>query len=426
MAEEILVVEVKLWGSTIGAVAAHPHRPGYYEFQYTPEFVKTGLDVAPISMPLNARKRYSFTSLDRGTYYGLPGLLSDALPDKFGNALIDEYLSRLGISKSSVSTLQRLAYIGRRAMGAMEFAPAIVDPQRTEVAIPLQMAHLVEGARKALRGEFPSIAQDIIDVGSSAGGARAKALIGWNPKTNEVVSGQFDLDVGFEHWLLKFDGVGDNGALGMTTGFGRIEYAHYLMAAKAGIKMHPCRLMEENGRAHFMTKRFDRQGNTKLHMQSLCAIAHLDFNLPYVHSYEQWLRTMLEMNLGADTIEQSWLRCVFNVMARNCDDHTKNVAFLMAPGGRWELAPAYDLCFAHNPNPEKWTHQHQMLVAGKARGISKEDLLALGSKFGVKRTHEKFKEMQEVLRAWPDFAKDAGVPETEWLRIAGLQELVSA
>ena len=421
---KIEVVEVRLWGKRVGAVSEVSQRPGFYQFQYAPEFVSADLSISPIMMPLDQKKRYSFPTLNQDTYHGLPGLLADSLPDKFGNALIDEYMARQSIHRNEISSLQRLIYVGKRAMGALEFEPAIKDTSRPDASMPLQMAHLVEGARQALRGEFSAVAQDIIDVGSSAGGARAKALIGWNPETQEVVSGQFDLEPGYEHWLLKFDGVGDDGTLGHSKGFGRIEYAHYLMAKQAGIQMSECRLMEENGRAHFMTRRFDRKDNKKLHVQSLCGIAHLDFNIPYTHSYEQYLRTILELNIGASAMEQGWRRCVFNVLIRNCDDHTKNLAFLMNPTGQWSLAPAYDVCFSHNPAQGKWTRQHQMLVAGKAQGITKEDLLTLGSKFDINRPAEKFELMRDVVKDWPKFAKEAGVPLEEVKRIAELQELL--
>ena len=308
-------------------------------------------------------------------------------------------------------------------MGALEFEPAMRDRDRSESALPLEMGRLVEDARRALRGAFPEIAQDIIDVGSSAGGTRAKAVIGWKAATGEVVSGQFELPPGFEHWLLKFDGMGDDGELGASGGFGRIEYAHYLMAREAGIVMSECRLLEEGGRAHFMTRRFDREGKEKLHVQTLCAMRHLDFNMPYVHGYEELFRTILELRLGADAIDEAWRRCVFNVLCRNCDDHTKNTAFLMRPSGEWELAPAYDLCFAHNPSWGHWTRQHQMLVAGKAQGISREDLVELGTKFGVRRAAAKYERLRDSVRRWPEFAAAAGVGEAAAAKVASFQEL---
>ena len=415
--QSIEVIEVRLWGQRVGALSALKSKPGIYEFQYSPQFVDAGLSLSPLMMPLDKNRRYYFPHLRRETYAGLPGLLADALPDHFGNALIDEYLSRHGVSQDQITTLHKLLYIGNRAMGALEFEPAVNHPLHQEQTNPLEMSHLVEGARKALRGKFDSVTQDMIDVGSSAGGARAKAVVGWNETTQELLSGQFDLPKGFEHWLLKFDGVGDNKRLGSTHGFGRIEYAHYLMASDAGIQMSPCRLLEENGRAHFMTKRFDREGNEKLHIHSLCGIQHLDFNLPYMHSYEQYLRTVLQLKLGAKAIEQAWLRCVFNVMIKNCDDHTKNLSFLMRKTGTWELAPAYDLCFAHNPNPERWTHQHQMLVNGKASGIQVDDLLILAKEFGIHEPRIKIQKLNDALQQWPEFAKQADVLPKDIRRI---------
>jgi serine/threonine-protein kinase HipA len=416
---EPLVVEVKLWGKRAGAVAPLTGRPGYYEFQYAEDFSRSGLQPSPLQMPLDARRRYSFPALDRDSYFGLPGMLSDALPDRFGNMLIDEHMARQGIKPQDVTSLQRLLYTGRRGMGSLEFEPAMRAATSTQAKTPLAMALLVEDARRALRGNTKKLRQDIIDVGSSAGGARAKAVLGWNRATNELVSGQFDLPDGFEHWLLKFD-VGDNKQLGTTGGFGRIEYAHYVLAIEAGIDMSECHLLEENGRAHFMTKRFDRVGNDKLHAQSLCAMAHLDFNTPFVHGYEQLLRTILKLGLGAEAIEQAWIRCAFNVAFVNCDDHTKNFGFLMDAGGRWRLAPAYDICFSHNPGAGRWTRQHQMLVRGKAWDITAEDLIELGREFGVNQPREKLDKVLSARGDWPRVALKAGVPATRIKEIQGM------
>ena len=418
------VVEVRLWGQSVGAVAGLPGRPGYYRFQYANDFGRSGLDLSPLKMPLKSLATYSFPGLPQQTYHGLPGLLADSLPDRFGNALIDEYLVRTGTAAADITTLQRLVYVGRRAMGALEFEPAIGDVGHPTAAEPLAMSRLVEDARRALRGEFSKVAQSIIDVGSSAGGARAKAVIGWRPGDDGIVSGQLDVPDGYEHWLLKFDGVGDDGQLGATTGFGRIEYAHFEMARDVGIDMSECRLLEENGRAHFMTRRFDRDGNQKIHVHSLCGLAHMDFNMPYVHSYESFFRTVLAMNLGARAIEQAFLRCVFNVVTRNCDDHTKNIAFRMDATGAWSLAPAYDLCFAHNPAAGRWTRQHQMLVAGKGEGITREDLAKVGDLFGVHRAREKIAKVTDVVSEWPTYAAKAGVTDLEVKRIRALQELL--
>ena len=413
---DVPVVEIRIWKQRVGAVAPVPRKPGVYEFQYAPEFTQSGLELSPVWMKLAEKNRFSFPGLNPDTFYGLPGLLADALPDKFGNALIDEYLSRQGTRTADITTLQRLLHVGRRAMGALEFEPTALETRSPTVAAPLDMALLVEDARRALHGEFSLVAQDILDIGCSAGGARAKAVIGWNPDTHKVVSGQFDLPDGYEHWLLKFD-VGADEVTGYSAGFGRIEYAHYLMATEAGIGMPACRLLEENGRAHFMTKRFDRRGNKKVHVQSLCGLAHLDFNTPYIHSYDQYLRTVLKLNLGADALAQAWLRCIFNVAVMNCDDHTKNLAFLMDESGVWGLAPAFDNCFSHNPATGKWTRQHQMLVGGKAWNITTDDLLALAHQFDIRQSKRMLKHVVEVVERWSEFARRAGVSQDEATRI---------
>ncbi|HWX32733.1 MAG TPA: type II toxin-antitoxin system HipA family toxin [Steroidobacteraceae bacterium] len=417
---DVNVVEVRIWNRSVGAVAPLRGKPGFYEFQYAPAFESSGLELSPLLMKLDTQRRFSFPGLPQDTFHGLPGLLADALPDKFGNALIAEYLSRQGIPLEDITTLQRLVYVGRRAMGALEFEPALAETRGKPVLVSLDMSHLVEDARRALRGELGKVAQDILDVGSSAGGARAKAVIGWNPHTNEAISGQFDLPQGFEHWLLKFD-VGVEGVLNNSAGFGRIEYAHYLMAAEAGVQMNECRLLEEGGRAHFMTKRFDRRGNEKVHVHTLCGLAHLDFNAPYVHSYEQYLRAVLDLKLDASALEQAWLRCAFNIAAVNCDDHTKNFAFMLDQSRIWEIAPAYDTCFSHNPAAGKWTRQHQMLVGGKAWDITDADLLALAGAFDVRRPKELLKRVVGAIARWPEFARQAGVPRTEMMRIAAYQ-----
>jgi serine/threonine-protein kinase HipA len=417
---DINVVEVRIWDRLVGAVAPLQGKPGFYEFQYAPAFENGGLELSPLHMKLKSKPRFSFPGLPLETFHGLPGLLADSLPDKFGNALIDEYLSRHGTRPEDITTLQRLLYVGRRAMGALEFEPALAETRTSAVVTALNMAHLVEDARRALQGEFHTVAQEILDIGSSAGGARAKAVIGWNPQTNEVVSGQFDLPRGYEHWLLKFD-VGADGGLNNTAGFGRIEYAHYLMATAAGVTMNECRLLEEGGRAHFMTRRFDRRGNEKVHVQTLCGLMHLDFNMPYVHGYEQYLRAVLDLRLGAPALEQAWLRCAFNVAAVNCDDHTKNLAFMMDRSGIWDIAPAYDTCFSHNPAPGKWTRQHQMLVGGKAWDITDADLIALADSFDVRRPGELLRRVARAIARWPEFANRAGVPPADMERIRAFQ-----
>jgi serine/threonine-protein kinase HipA len=283
----------------------------------------------------------------------------------------------------------------------------------------------VESARRAVQGDLGddqhagAALKQIIAVGTSAGGARAKATIAWNPKTDELRAGQFDVEPGFEHWLLKFDGLGRDTELGSPQGYGRIEYGYHLMARAAGIDMAPARLLEENGRAHFMTRRFDRDGNRKLHMQSLCAMAHLDFKQKATHDYNQYLQTINTLGLGSDVLAEAYRRICFNVIATNCDDHTKNLAFLLAEGGRWHLAPAYDVTFAYNPKGE-WTHQHLMSVNGKFANITAADLLAVADRFGIGPAPQILREVEEAVKAWPQFAVTARVAREDMERIATL------
>ena len=422
--QELRAVEVKMLGKRVGAVAPMKDYPGYYEFQFAPSFIKEGLSPSPLKMPLSTR-RFGFPSLSQETFKGLPGMIADALPDKFGNALIDEFMSRKGWTKEDITPLQRLLYVGRRALGALEFEPAKEDDRNVLAAAPLEMAGLVEDARRALKGEFGSIAQTMMDIGSSAGGARAKAVVGWNPETKEVTSGQFDLPDGFEHWLLKFD-VGADGELGLSAGFGRIEFAHYLMAKEAGIEMSDCRLLEENGRAHFMTKRFDRNGNEKVHVQTFCGLTHADFNMPRHYGYEQYLRAVLGLKIGAKALEQAWMRCVFNVAICNCDDHPKNLSFMMDRTGKWSLSPAYDACFSHNPNVGKWTSSHQMLVGGKSWDITESDLLDLAAQFDVRHAKENLERIKDAVSRWKTFASEAGVPDEDADRVASFHPFTDA
>jgi serine/threonine-protein kinase HipA len=421
-------IEVRIWGKTVGAVALAPNL-GYYAFEYDSRFVKSGIDLAPLAMPLSeAREPFVFVDLPELSFKRLPAMLADALPDDFGNALIDAWMAGKGIDKAQVTPLDRLAYMGKRGMGALEFKPARTPAIPSSTAIKL--SRLVESARKAIHGELGSdhlakaaLAQ-IIQVGTSAGGARAKAAIAWNPATDEIRAGQFDVEPGFEHWLLKFDGMGADRELGGTQDYGRIEFAYYRMACAAGIDMSPCRLLEENGRAHFMTLRFDRQGNRKHHLQSLCAMVHLDYRQKASHDYSQFLQTVSRLGLDYAALEESFRRMAFNVMAANCDDHTKNISFLQREGMRWELAPAYDVTYAYNPAGE-WTWQHLMAVNGKFAGITRADLLAVADRFGIGTAPKVLKQVREAVAAWPDFAGQAGVNTTETNRILEHHSLLS-
>lgn len=416
-------IEVYAWDSFVGALALDP-KLGYYVFAYDKGFGRGGIQLAPIHMPADDSERvFVFTDLPEATYRRLPAMLADALPDEFGNALIDKYMAERGLPKSRISPLDRLAYMGKRAMGALEFKPARGPQTRNPTA--LEMGELVSMARKVVTGDLQdesaaeAALRSIIEVGTSANGARAKAVIGWNRRTSELRSGQFALLPGFEHWLLKFDGMGEDRELGQSQDFGRIEYAYYLMAKQAGIDFPESRLLEENGRAHFMTRRFDREDDgAKHHLQSLCAMDHLDFKKKSANSYEQLFMTIRQLELGHAADVEAFRRMALNVMGRNCDDHTKNFSFLLRKGGAWELAPAYDVTFAHNPKGE-WTSRHLMSVNGKFGDITKEDCLALADRFAIGEAPAILERVRETVEAWPDFASRAGVAASEIGRIRG-------
>ena len=354
--------------------------------------------------------------------------MADALPDKFGNQIIDAWLARQGRDSASFSPVERLCYTGQRGMGALTFEPVI--SRRFDKSVPVEVAELVSLAQQLVsqRSELDVVLVedekqnadailDILRVGTSAGGARPKAVIAMN-SDGKVISGQGAVPEGFDYWLLKFDGVTDI-ELGEPKDYGRIEYAYYLMAEAAGINMTKCRLLEEHGRAHFMTKRFDRVAGRRLHMQSLCGLAHFDFNQAGVYSYEQAFAIMRQMRLSkADAIQQL-RRTIFNVLARNQDDHTKNIAFLMNESGQWRLSPAYDVTYAHNPGGV-WTQQHQMSLNGKRDHFTLIDLQQLGSSISLSKTkvNALIDEVRQALADWPKFAKQADVNEVTSQRIA--------
>ena len=420
MYKPVDVIEVRIWGRTVGAVARDPALD-YYAFEFDPAFVRSGIELAPLTMPLAAaREPFAFPALPSRTYMRLPGMLADALPDDFGNALIDAWMADNGVAKSQITSLDRLAYMGKRSLGALEFKP--VRGPTTLRSTALELSTLVESARLAVRGVIDSdhlakaaLAQ-IIQVGTSAGGARAKAVVAWNPSTNEIQAGQFDVTGGFEHWLLKLDGMGADRELSGGQDHGRIEYAYHLMACAAGIAMSPSRLLEENGRAHFMTKRFDREGKTKHHLQTFCAMAHVDYRQKATHDASQLFLTIAQLRLGYPALEEAFRRIAFNVMAANCDDHTKNVSFLLREGGSWELAPAYDLTHAYNPKGE-WTYQHLLAVNGKFSGISRDDLLVVADRFGIGTAPQVLRQVGAAVSSWPDHAARAKVRPEDVQRI---------
>lgn len=415
------LIEVRIWGHLVGAVA-RDDSVGAYVFEYAPAWRQRGIELAPLMMPVaGLQTKFVFPTLPEPAFKRLPGMLADALPDDFGNALIDAWMARQGVARDRVTTLDRLAYMGRRAMGALEFRPA--KGAHRESREPLQMKQLVETARQLIHGDLSDDAQaqaalaNIIRVGTSAGGARAKAVVAWNPETGELCSGQFDVAAGFEHWLLKFDGVGKDLELGAGAHYGRIEYAYYRMALAAGIDMQACRLLEENGRAHFMTRRFDRDGNKKHHVQSLCAMQHLDYKQRGTHAYESLFLVAERLRLDDGARTQLFLRMAFNVMARNCDDHTKNFAFLLREGHAWELAPAFDVTHAYNPVGE-WTYQHLMSVNGKFDDIGRADLIAIGDRFSVPRMPALLVQVADAVASWPEFAAQAGLPSGDAAKVA--------
>lgn len=414
-------VEVYLWGQQVGVTALDPGY-GFYAFRFTPEFRATGIDPSPLHMPVHEDRTFLFTDLPEATYRRLPAMLNDSLPDDFGNALIDRYMADKGISAREVSSLDRLAYMSNRAMGALQFRPA--RGPATQKATAVELGELVSQARKAVTGsvahedDATAALRNIIEVGTSAGGARAKAVIAWNRNTNEIRTGQLEAPPGFEHWLLKFDGMGNDRELGSSGHYGRIEYAYYLMAREAGLDMTECRLLEENGRAHFMTRRFDReQADVRHHVQTLCAMAHLDYKKKAANAYSQLFATIRELNLPYRDREEAFRRMVFNAMARNCDDHTKNFAFRLRRGQPWELAPAYDVTFAHNPKGE-WTHQHLMSINGKFKDFSEQDLLAEAERFAIGTAPAVIDQVRAAILRWSVFAERAGLAKAQAQRIA--------
>jgi serine/threonine-protein kinase HipA len=412
----VAIASIKIWNYNVGVVLWDARR-NYGVFEFDKNFHKLGLNLSPLMMPIvdyeNGKNVFSFPNLNPETFKGLPGLLSDSLPDKFGNQMIDAWLSQQGKNSLDFTPVDRLCYIGKRAMGALEFEPVSDIYKENSNAIEIQ--ELVKFAKEVLdeRNNFETNTDsekgfsDILQVGSSAGGARAKAVIAYNEMTHEVRSGQIDGLKGFEYWLIKFDGV-TNHQLGDPKGYGNIEYAYYLMALDAGIVISASKLMTENNRSHFMTKRFDRHNNQKIHMQTLCGLAHFDYNQPRAYSYEQAFQVMREMKLSYADREELYRRMVFNVISRNQDDHTKNISFLMFPDGKWQLSPAYDITYAYNPD-NFWLKAHQMSVNGKRENIQLNDLLAVAKNVNIKKPLVIIRKCNEIISNWKNYAQKAGV-----------------
>ncbi|MEI6048766.1 MAG: type II toxin-antitoxin system HipA family toxin [Bacteroidota bacterium] len=416
------VAEVKIWGEVVGAVAWND-KTGVAGFEYAPEFKKLNWDLAPLKMPISSsRKVITFPELRKDkdsefdTFKGLPGLLADVLPDKYGNQLINMWLAQQGRPQDSMNPVEMLCFIGTRGMGALEFEPTTFRENKRSFSI--EIGSLVDIAQKMLSQREAFTANlhkdeekamlEIIKIGTSAGGARPKAVIAYNEKTGEVKSGQTRAPNGFEHWLIKLDGVSDV-QMGASKGYGRVEMAYYNMAIACGIEMMPSRLFEENGRAHFMTKRFDREGgDIKHHIQTFCALKHFDYNLVTSFSYEQLFQTMRELKLSYPDAEQMFRRMVLNVVARNCDDHTKNFSLRLKKEGNWELAPAYDVCHAYKPY-HRWVSQHALSINGKRTDIKKEDLLVIGKSIKNKKAATIIDEINDTVSRWKKFADDVNV-----------------
>ncbi len=408
------LAKVYIWGEYAGAVLWNENTASA-TFEYEPSFVNKGWDLSPLMMPINENRAHSFRDLSKDTFMGLPGLLADALPDAYGKALLDRWLVSLG--RTFANPVERLCYQSKRSMGALEFIPAKDD--YLDKSSVIEISSLVQVAAEVLSNKSnleTNLKEDtkealvnIIKVSTSAGGQRAKAVIAYNDTTGEVRSGQLDAAEGFDHWLLKLDGV-TNAVLGDPQHYGKIEYAYYKMALKAGIEMTECRLLEENGRSHFMTKRFDRRGgNEKIHMQTLCGMAHYDYKMLHAYSYEQAFQVMRRLRLPYGQAEQMFKRMVFNVIARNQDDHTKNISFLMDKTGTWMLSPAYDMSWAYNPQGE-WTSHHQMSINNKWDNITRVDLLAVAEAMHIKKADSIINEICDAVSMWPIVAKELDIP----------------
>lgn len=412
------VAEVYIWGTFVGAVGWESKKE-LASFEFDPSFKTTGWDLSPLKMPIySAQHQFSFPELRKArnvlqdTFKGLPGLLADSLPDNYGNQLINLWLAQQGRTPDSMNPVEMLCFIGTRGMGALEFQPPILNENKR--AFSVELSSLVAIAQKLvdqratfnahLNKNIEQSVREILKIGTSAGGTRPKALIAWNEKTGEVKSGQTKAPKDFEHWLIKLDGVNE-AQFGSSHGYGRVEMAYYLMAQACGIDMMPSRLLEENGRAHFMTKRFDREGSDiKHHIQTFCGLKHYDYNLVHSFSYEQLFQCMRELKLTYADAEQMFRRMVFNVIARNCDDHTKNFSFILRRDGHWELAPAYDICHAYRPDSE-WVSQHALSINGKRKDIEKADLMVIGASIRCKKAREIIEEINDIIHQFPTFAQ---------------------
>lgn len=422
--KNVNTVRVKMWGTTVGYL--HQDDNGMVGFQYDEEFLKSNIEISPIKMPLST-VTYTFPALPEQTFHGLPGMVADSLPDKFGNIVINRYLESQGRTADSLSVIEKLCYTGKRGMGALEYEPSqelTTMNETVDLDALTKLASEILSEKEQIHIEKnDNLMAQLMECGSSVGGARAKTLIAWNPETNDIRSGQINAGKGYEYWLLKFDNIKNNKDKDSRPDDGeytKVEYAYYLMALDAGIEMSECRLYKENGSAHFMTKRFDRKGikGEKLHMQSLCALAHMDFNSPRVYSYEEAFAVMKQLKLPYSDFVQLFRRMVFNEYAKNYDDHTKNISFLMDKKGVWSLSPAYDITFSYRKD-SIWVSAHQMLINGKSDNVTKEDMLKVAEKAGIKKS-DVVKSIEQIINSvskWEHFAEKSGMSEHNIKRI---------
>ncbi len=422
--KNVNTVRVKMWGTTVGYL--HQDDNGMVGFQYDEEFLQSNIEISPVKMPLST-VTYTFPALPEQTFHGLPGMVADSLPDKFGNIVINRYLESQGRTADSLSVIEKLCYTGKRGMGALEYEPSqelTTMNETVDLDALTKLASEILSEKEQIHIEKnDNLMAQLMECGSSVGGARAKTLIAWNPETNDIRSGQINAGKGYEYWLLKFDNIKNNKDKDSRPDDGeytKVEYAYYLMALDAGIEMSECRLYKENGSAHFMTKRFDRKGvkGEKLHMQSLCALAHMDFNSPRIYSYEEAFSVMKQLKLPYSDFVQLFRRMVFNEYAKNYDDHTKNISFLMDKKGVWSLSPAYDITFSYRKD-SIWVSAHQMLINGKSDNITKEDLLKVSEKANIKKS-DAVKIIEQVISSvskWEQFAEKSGMSEYNIKRI---------
>jgi len=412
---------VNLWGTTIGYIAMDKGER-FARFEYDPDFAAFGVEPAPLMMPVKERHIYQFPDLHPRSFHGIPGLLADSLPDKYGQRLVDVWLAKTGRKPEEFNAVDRLCYTGKRGMGALEFEPStpttMSTDKRLEIKDLTELASMAFASKETLDarwtgGDGDNDLMDILSVGTSAGGARAKAVIAFNPRTRHVRSGQLDLRPGFEHWLIKFDGVEFSGDWGVAdpSGYGLLEYSYYVMAGKCGVDMMESRVFSENGRNHFMTRRFDREDEgRKKFVQTLAALAHYDYYESGHYSYEQIFMIMKQLNIPQPAIEQQFRRTLFNLVGCNQDDHVKNFSLIMDRKGHWDLSPAYDLCHAEGSD---FTRFHQLSVNGKTSGFSMDDIKSLAAYAGLPRGREKHLLAQTVdaFSGWKDTASELDIPK---------------